>query len=314
MKSDFPEKQQLVNLNAALAWSARQAFLERNYLSCNTTPPPNSSFTIHKYLDKKNLPPNTSISLSKWKENRSIQQKVMMLTLAMHINIINDGDTDCIFPFTIHPLKRNEKLYNSSDSELAAYFNKHLNAGLRALGIEPEYYYVITEGAKSNEIKGTRHIHGSIRLPIKFFDDSLFNPTDPIYELLKRACGLTEVLRKKIEKEEGRSSDYKFAIAARNSKELGDDKPYGRMVDIGCPLSRHWTQTSWQMYVAGDKNFPNSLHKTKNLGKQAEALNDDLVVALTKLKRTQQWNQCNDRFVMVAEAWSKSITDYLDRT
>ncbi|MEJ6079068.1 hypothetical protein MT391_11100 [Vibrio sp. 1-Bac 57] len=304
------EKRPNVIRASALTWSIRRANSANNYLSCRDT----YYEYLHKFLNKRGIRHNTDIEFLKWDKNQAVQQKAQLFHLTMHLNIIKEGSDDFVFPFSLWPLRSNKSFFLASDNKLSEKFNKSLNDALMGLKIEPEYYYVITGESNPNDKKNCRHIHGCIRLPASFYDPQNFTAVKAIYDILKRACGLTETREKQINKSDKRTSEYRFAIAAINKNRPDLNKPYGHMLNIGEPLTDHWSQEHWSEYIICDRNTPNNIHRTKKLAVDAVCINDNLYAEYERLRSCSDWCDNSPRFDLITKAWAEVIRDYVKPT
>ncbi len=288
------EKAKSDDMALALAVSAIKAFRNEKDLRCIPLPSKPKQNSQH-----------LSTSFSLWK-NADVRQAGHMHHLTMHLNVFREDRTDVIMPFSVWPLKRNQKLYNKSDNELAAYFNKHLSESLNQLKIEPEYYYVITGEANPHDKTNTRHIHGCIRLPGSFCDKHRLEAADAIYDALKRAGGLTNTLRNLIEKEGLHRKDALFAISANNN-----NKPHGYMADIRTELSPKEGLLKWSSYITDKRNQPNTIRRTANLESQVGQLNDSLYAEIKSLRSCSDWTDNKPGFTEVTKAWTNVLVDYI---
>ena len=295
---------------AALTLSIRRAISTSDYFSCIDT----YNKSLYKFLDKRGIRHNTDIDFLKWDKNQAAQQKAQLFHLTMHLNVIKEGNDDLIFPFSLWPLRSNESFFLSSDEKLSEKFNKSLNDALIKLKIDPEYYYVITGESNPSDKKNYRHIHGCVRLPASFYDPQNYTAVKAIYDILKRACGLTETREKRITKSDKRTNEYRFAVAAINNHRPDLNKPYGHMLDIGEPLTPDWSQEHWSEYIISDRNTPNNIHRTKKLAVETVSLNDSLYTEYEKLKSCGDWTNNSPRFDLITKAWAEVIDDYIKPT
>ncbi|MGI2881090.1 hypothetical protein ACRTDO_09775 [Vibrio furnissii] len=302
--SDYSEKLEWTIMRSTLARSAFQTLRKvRNICSLST---------LDNYLSKRGIPVNSNVVFESW-DNASKQQQALVYHLTLQLNVVRSKSDDMVFPFTVRPLQSNETFYGASDKVLSTKFTDHFTKELKkVLGVDcPEYYYNITgKGSK-------RHIHGSVRLPVAFYDNEALTATEDAYNVLKRACGLTEQKRRQIMQGDKRGKEYKFAIAARNStgysngKGASVDKPYGMMADFGCPeVDASYSQERWASYViSGNNKSQNKINRTKGLAAEAGRLNDLLHAALNDLRSRSTWDNDCSKLEKVITAWEQVMMD-----
>lgn len=304
---DYSEKTYTSLTRSALTWCVKQSVCNPRYIF--------GIDAIDKFLTKRDIEATAEIDFKSAKK-ASHYQKGLMRHLAMHVNIQASESNDVVLPFTVRPLRINKTFFDTTNAELAKKFTDQFRKELRnALGIvEPEFYYIITgKGSK-------RHIHGCMRISEALYDDDQLTATKPVYDALKRSCGLTDENRELIARRDRRKAMYKFAISSPNmtgnsgKDRANPNRPYGHMAYIDSTARADYSQEKWAHYILSARNRSNKIYGTKKLAGEANELNDKFYSELKKLRSDNGWNNNRARFKEVIVAWSKVVADEISST